>query len=268
MTNRNTRRRTGAPFLRPIITLFVVFGTTLAASGRSFADRGATTPSRFKAVAFDSLVLFDPDSILPDVEHMYPDRGRALVTLWRNRQFEYSWLRSMTDRYTDFFTITADALDFAARAMNLEMTSDQRQRLLNAYLRLTPWPDSMTALRRLRAGGIRIVALTNFTPAMLRANADHAGMSALIDDFVSTDLNHTFKPDPRAYGLAVERLHLKKQEILFAAFGGWDAAGAKAFGFPTVWVNRLHQPVERLGVVPDWSSPDLDGLVDLVLSRR
>jgi 2-haloacid dehalogenase len=268
MTDERTRPGICAAALGSIVTLVLVAGTAMAAPGPASADHDATRPARFKAVAFDYFVLFDPDSILPEVERVYPGRGRELVTLWRNRQFEYTWLRSITDRYADFFTVSANALDYTAHAMRLEMTSEQRRRLLSAYLHLTPWPDSSNALRRLRAGGVRIVALANFTPAMLAANAEHAGIGGLIDAFVSTDLNHTFKPDPRAYRLGVDRLHLKKQEILFAAFGGWDAAGAKAFGFPTFWVNRFHQPVEELGLPPDWSSPDLDGLLGLVLSGR
>jgi 2-haloacid dehalogenase len=189
------------------------------------------------------------------------------MTLWRNRQFEYTWLRSITGQYADFFVVSEDALNYAAHAMQLEMTSEQRKGLLNAYLRLTPWPDTMNALRRLRSEGVRIIALTNFSPSMLLANAEHAGLSPLIDELVSTDRNHTFKPDPRAYRLGVDRLHVAKQEILFAAFGGWDAAGAKAFGYPTFWVNRFNQPDEELGIRPDWTSTNLDPLLDVVLGR-
>jgi 2-haloacid dehalogenase len=190
------------------------------------------------------------------------------MTLWRNRQFEYSWLRSITGRYENFFTLSDDALTFAAHVMQVEMTSAQRRSLLNAYLHLTPWPDALNALRALRGGGVRIITLSNFTPVMLPANAEHAGINGLIDEFVSTDFNHTFKPDPRAYRLAVDRLHLRRQEILFAAFGSWDAAGAQAFGYPTFWVNRFNQPAEELGLRPDWTSTKLDGLLDLVLGTH
>jgi 2-haloacid dehalogenase len=89
-------------------------------------------------------------------------------------------------------------------------------------------------------------------------------LTPLFDAFVSTDANHTFKPDPRAYRLGMDRLTLAKQDIVFAAFGGWDGAGAKAFGYPTVWVNRLNQPVEELGIRPDRTVRDLQGLLDFV----
>lgn len=101
---------------------------------------------------------------------------------------------------------------------------------------------------------------------MLQANAENAGLTPFFDALVSTDANHSYKPDRRAYGLGTDRLHLAKRDILFAAFGGWDAAGAKSFGYPTIWVNRFDQPVEELGIRPDRTSPNLSGLLDYVLS--
>jgi 2-haloacid dehalogenase len=100
---------------------------------------------------------------------------------------------------------------------------------------------------------------------MLRANAEHAGLTPLFDALLSTDANHTYNPDPRAYQLGVEHLKRDKRDIVFAAFGGWDAAGAKSFGYPTVWVNRFNQPREELAVDPDRIVPDLNGVLDFVL---
>jgi 2-haloacid dehalogenase len=112
-----------------------------------------------------------------------------------------------------------------------------------------------------------VIALSNFSPAMLRANAEYAHISDLVDAFVSTDESRTYKPDPRAYRLGVDRLHLAKSAIVFAASAGWDAAGAKSFGYPTFWVNRANQPGEELGVAPDGISPGLAGLLEFVLPR-
>jgi 2-haloacid dehalogenase len=224
----------------------------------------AAARPRFKAVAFDYLVLFDPNSVVPAVEQTFPGKGRELTQLWRTRQFEYTWLRSITDRYVDFFAVTEDALAYAASAMKLELTAERKDRLLNAYLHLTPWPDTAGTLRELRKSGIRVIALANFSPSMLQVNAKNAGLTGLFEALVSTDANHTYKPDPKAYRLGMDRLHLAKQDILFAAFGGWDAAGAKAFGYPTVWVNRFNQPAEELGIHPDHILPDLSGLLEFV----
>jgi 2-haloacid dehalogenase len=246
--------------------LAVVTSLVLALSA-SPGEVAASSP-RFKAVAFDYFVLFNPDSIIPEVERVFPGEGRALTTLWRTRQFEYAWLRSMSGRYADFLAIAEDSLVYAANALNLQLTPQDKRRLLDAYLRLEPWPDTTNTLQMLRSAGVRIITVTNFTPTMLRANADHAGLTGYFDALVSTDALRLYKPDPRAYQLGVSQLHLKKREILFAAFGGWDAAGAKWFGYPTFWVNRLNQPFEELGVRPDRTSPTLDGLLDFVLSRN
>jgi 2-haloacid dehalogenase len=226
----------------------------------------AAARPRFKAVAFDYLVLFDPNSVVPVVEQTFPGKGQELTQLWRTRQFEYTWLRSITGRYVDFFAVTEDALVYAANAMKLELTLARKQRLLNAYLHLTPWPDTADTVRQLRSAGVRVIVLANFSPKMLHANAENAGLTGLFDALVSTDANRTYKPDPRAYRLGMERLRLAKHEILFAAFGGRDAVGAKAFGYPTVWVNRFNQPLEQLGVRPDETFTDLKGLLEFVLS--
>lgn len=251
-----------------IVSLAFVAGIALALTGSDGANTRleAAAPPQFKAVAFDYFVLFNPDSIVADVERVLPGKGRELSNLWRTRQFEYSWLRSVTGRYADFYAVTEDALVYAAHAMQVTLTGEQKQRLLNAYLHLSPWPDAVDGLRRLRESGIRVITIANFSPMMLRSNAENAGMLGLFDALVSTDANHTFKPDPRAYQLGVDRLRLSKRDIVFAAFGGWDAAGAKAFGYPTVWVNRFNQPMEELEVRPDRTVADFDGLLDFVLN--
>jgi 2-haloacid dehalogenase len=246
--------------------------SALAAAGTLLLDARAPAPTeraapspRYKAVAFDYLVLFDPDSVVPEVERVAPGQGRSLVMLWRTRQFEYTWLRAMSGRYADFQAITEDALVYAAQALRVPLGPDEKRRLVAAFLHLRPWPDSVETLRTLRRSGVRVIALANFSPEMLRANAEQAGMLDLFDALVSTDANHTYKPDPRAYGLGLRELRLPKRDVLFAAFGGWDAAGAAAFGYPTCWVNRLHQPAEELGVRPDRTVADLEGLLDVVL---
>lgn len=166
-----------------------------------------------------------------------------------------------------FFKVTEDALVYAAEAMKLDLSPEARRRLLNAYLTLKPWPDAAEALHRLRASGIRIISIANFSAKMLRSNAEGGGMADLFDELLSTEVNGTYKPDPRAYQLGMERLKLKKQEIVFAAFGGWDAYGAKRFGYPTYWVNRFGLPAEELGIEADGTSTNMDGLLTVVFGH-
>ncbi len=263
LSRRASASEPGAPSRREFLGLAAA--GLVAGQGAVELPRASTPPRDVEAIAFDALAVFDPSAVVGVAEAEFPGQGAALVAAWRSRQFEYTWLRSITDTYVDFFAVTEDALVYAANAMKLELSAERKQRLLTAYLHLAPWPDTADTLRQLREHGIRVIALANFSPRMLQANAQNAGLTGLFDTLVSTDTNRTYKPDPRAYRLGMERLHLAKQEILFAAFGGWDAAGAKTFGYPTIWVNRLNQPAEELGIRPDHISSDLKGLLDYVL---
>jgi len=139
---------------------------------------------------------------------------------------------------------------------------------MNGYLSLKTWPDVPQALRSLKAAGIRLGFLSNFSRRMLEAGIRNSGLEGRFEHLLSTDEVRQFKPAPRAYQMAVDAFELKPEEILFAAFAGWDAAGAKWFGFPTVWVNRLNSPAEQLSVVPDVTCDDLAGLVTFATSRR
>lgn len=237
----------------------------------AFLCLGAAAPShaqpapRYKAVAFDYFVIFNPNSVVPEAERLFPGKGMEFTKAWRAKQFEYCFLRSIAGTHEDFFKLTEDAMNYTIAGMKLKATEPQRKQLLNAYLSLKPWPDAEAGLKKLKATGIRIITIANFSKPMLHANAENAGIANLFDELLSTEVNGTYKPDPKAYALGMEHLGLKKEEILFAAFGGWDAYGAKSFGYPTYWVNRFNLPVEELGVKADATSNDFQGLLDFVL---
>src|SRR5262249_13565323 len=154
-------------------------------------------------------------------------RGNELSNQWRTRQFEYTWLRSLSGKYADFWDVTEDALVFAAKMLKLDMPAGKRQALMDAYLNLKPWPDVPRALAMLRESSLRLAFLSNFTPRMLDSCIRGAGLEGLFEPVLSTDRVKTYKPDPRAYQLGIDALNLRRDEILFAAFAGWDAAGAK-----------------------------------------
>jgi 2-haloacid dehalogenase len=216
---------------------------------------------RVKAVAFDAFPIFDPRPIFALAEGMFPGKGADLAAAWRTRQFEYSWLRTISNRYIDFWRVTEDALVFAGRMLKLDLTTSERARLMDGYLAIRCWPEAPAALRSLKERGIRLAFLSNMTRQMLEAGIRNSGLEHMFDEILSTDRVAAFKPDPRAYQMGVDTLRLKRQEILFAAFAGWDAAGAKSFGYPTFWVNRQNQPAEELGFSVDSAGETLDDLV-------
>ncbi|WP_237245109.1 MULTISPECIES: haloacid dehalogenase type II [Sorangium] len=241
----------------------------LAVTASCAAERGPAPPRpaagrKIKALAFDAFPIFDPRPIAALAEELCPGKGALLSEAWRTRQFEYTWLRVAAREYADFWQVTADALAFAERALRLDLGEARRARLLGAYLELEAWPDALPALASLRRAGLRLSFLSNFTPRMLGAAIERSGLGGLFDRVLSTDLARTYKPDPRAYRMALDALGLEREEILFVPFAGWDAAGARWFGYPTFWVNRLSLPAEELGVSADAAGASLNDLVEFV----
>jgi 2-haloacid dehalogenase len=239
--------------------------TLSGAALQGFALQAARSRSGIKAIAFDAFPILDPRPVFALVNELYPGKGSDLTNLWRIRQFEYGWLRTMSGRYADFWQATGDALSFAATALKVEFTPGNRARLMDAYRKLGCWPDVPAALRSLKSAGIRLAFLSNMTAELLESGIRNSGLDGMFEHVLSTDRVKACKPDPRAYGMALDAFGLKREEILFAAFAGWDAAGAKSFGYPTFWVNRQNQPAEELGVTPDASGVTLDELVRFVL---
>jgi 2-haloacid dehalogenase len=212
-----------------------------------------------RGVCFDLFTLFDPRSVVQVAAEHVPD-APAFCEAWRARQFQYAFLRAAGDRYVDFRTVTEVALAFAAKQQGLSLADDARRRLADAYSELALWPDARETLLALRAAGLRLAPLANYAPAMIDALFAHAGIEDLFDARISTDAARTYKPDPKAYALGPAALELPREAIVFAAFGGWDAAGAKWFGFPTVWINRLGVPAEELDPAPDATGATLAAL--------
>jgi 2-haloacid dehalogenase len=226
----------------------------------SLSTSEAAVILKYRAVVFDGFPIFDSRPIFALAEEIFPGKGAELGNAWRTRQFEYTWLRTIQQRYVDFRRVTEDALIFASKSLKLELAAEARGRLMEAYFKLKAWPDVVPALTTLKNAGIRLGFLTNFTEEMLDANIKSAGLDGFFERLLSTDLVREFKPAPRAYQMGVDAFKLPAEEIVFAAFGGWDAAGAKSFGYPTFWVNRLGAPVEELGYPPD----GIGGMAELV----
>ena len=247
---------------------------TLAAAGAATAlvassplARAAARPD-IKAIAFDGFTTFDPRPIAALAEQLFPGKGAELTNAWRTRQFEYTWLRTLMGRYVNFWQVTEEALVFAAHMLKLDLTAEKRGQLMQAWLQIKAWPDALPALKSLKDASIRLAFLSNFTAPMIDAAVGNSGFEGIFEPHLSTDRVRAFKPDPRAYQMGIDAFGLRREEIAFAAFGGWDAAGAKAFGYPTFWVNRVNAPVEELGVAPDGIGANLHDLAHFVMSRQ
>ena len=225
-------------------------GAAMATSAAQMMPAWAAS-RRIKAVAFDGLALFDPRPIFSTAEKMFPDRGAALVASWRTHLFEYTWLRTIMGNYADFLRVAEDALIFAANSEKIALPSDKRQRLMAGFMDMKTWPDVVPVLKRLKSRGLGLAPLNDFTVPMLEAGIKNSDLAGVFDHLLSTDAVRVYKPDPRTYQMAVDAFKLQRDEIAFVAFAGWDAAGAKIFGFPTIWVNRMGMPVEQLGQTPD-----------------
>lgn len=264
MNRREFLRRTAGT----VAASRIAAGSMAAEAWLSSTVATAGPPSPLRAVVFDAFPIFDPRPVYALAEKLFPGQGAALSDAWRTRQFEYQWLRSLTGRYADFWQATEDGLVYAARLLRLNLTSEARAQLMDSYLRLDAWPDVPPALQSLREAGLRLAFLSNMTPRMLQAGIRNAGLTDVFDFALSTDTIRAYKPEPRAYQMALDAFHCRREEILYAAFAGWDAAGARAFGYPTFWVNRLGLPQEELGITADATGRDLTDLVTFVAGRQ
>jgi len=247
---------------------FMGLVTLLGAQVLSTATRAAPAfptptpgPRRrpIRGICFDLFTIFDPRSVARAADAIAPKRGLELWSVWKTRQFEYAWLRAAAGKYRDFEAVTSEALSYAARELKLTMTVDQRRQLVDSYSELEPWPDARRALSAWKQAGLKLAPLANYSPKMLRRLLERTQLDSLFDVQISTDLARTYKPDPRAYALGPALLGLPREQLAFAAFGGWDAAGSQWFGFPTFWVNRLGVTAEEL-VTPDATGPDFSAL--------
>jgi 2-haloacid dehalogenase len=198
------------------------------------------------ACVFDAYgTLYDFNSAAARCGDALAEKAEPLSSLWRLKQLQYTWLRSLMGAYVPFRQVTGDALDFACAALGI---ADQalRERLMNLYLELDCYSDVTAALERLAKAGIRLAILSNGSPDMLEAAARSSGLDGVLEASLSVDSVGVFKPDRRVYQLAADHFRLPPRRIAFFSSNGWDAHGGAHFGFQTVWLNRTGQPAERI----------------------
>jgi 2-haloacid dehalogenase len=205
-----------------------------------------TNPTSIRACVFDAYgTIFDFASAAARCPGLSEHQRTALTSMWRDKQLQYTWLRTLQGRYVDFWRVTADALDFALDSMNIHEPA-LHERLMNLYLTLTAFPEVAETLRSIRQSGFITAILSNGSPAMLDAAVAGAGLSGLFDAVLSADAVHAFKTHPTVYQYAVDQLRVPASAISFQSSNAWDAHGAADFGMQAVWCNRYAQRRERL----------------------
>ena len=208
-----------------------------------FADIGACV--------FDAYgTLFDYNAAAQRHASALGDKAAKLSEVWRAKQLQYTWLRSLMGQHAPFWQVTGEALDYAMEALGIDDAA-LRDKLMDAYLTLDAYPEVPDMLRTLQRGGLKTAILSNGEPKMLKAAVEGAGLSELLDATLSIEEVGIYKPDPRVYRLAVDRLGVAAERISFQSSNSWDANGAAAFGFRVAWCNRFGQGRERLPSQPD-----------------
>jgi 2-haloacid dehalogenase len=240
-----------------------------------------------KAVVFDAYgTLYDIQSVAAITEQSFPGYGDIITQIWRIKQLEYTWLRSLMRRYEDFSVVTRESLAYALRVLGLKYDAAAFDRIMNKYLHLDLYPDASTALAALK--GRKLAILSNGSSDMLNALVKNTGLDPVLDATISIDKKRVFKPAPEAYTLIEEVLGTRPDEVLFVSSNPWDACGAKSFGLNVAWIERvtpqamaevciksdlvppltmfkaLRTQMDELGVTPDHRIHALSELPDLV----
>jgi 2-haloacid dehalogenase len=191
-----------------------------------------------EAIVFDAYgTLYDVQSVASATEAAFPGHGEYITQVWRQKQLEYTWLRSLMGSYEDFRAVTRDSLRYALGTVGLDPAPETLERIVDAYNSLSPYPEAEQALGQL--GKYRLAILSNGSPDMLDALVRNTGLDRFLHAVISVDAKRTYKPDPRAYELVQERLGVRPEEVVFVSSNGFDVAGAKSFGFKVVRIERV-----------------------------
>ena len=215
-----------------------------------------------QAIIFDAYgTLFDVYSIGALAERLFPGKGAAVAEIWRDKQIEYTRLRTLSNTYKPFWEVTQDALVFTCRKLGLDLTLDAQTQLMGQYAKLQAFPENLGVLQDLKARGLKLAILSNGNPDMLNAAVQAAGMQDLFTQVLSVDSVQKFKTAPEAYQLGPDVLGVAARDSLFVSSNCWDVCGAAWFGYRTFWVNRANAPVEELGVTPNAQGKSLTDLL-------
>ena len=216
------------------------------------------------ACVFDAYgTLFNVAAAASQCRDALGDKADELSAIWRTRQLEYTWLRSLMDEYVEFWQVTGDGLDYALAVLGIDDAA-LRERLMEIYMRLDAYPEVKDVLTTLKGGSMKTAILSNGSPKMLASAVENAGIGDSLDDVFSVDSIAIYKPHPSVYQMAVDGLNVEAGRICFMSSNAWDVAAAANFGFRVVWVNRFGQPQERIPGQPEHEVKTLDALPPLL----
>jgi len=216
------------------------------------------------ACVFDAYgTLFDVTAAAQHCQDALGEKWGTLAQIWRDKQLQYTWLRSLMDEYIPFWQVTSDALDYALATLDID-DADLRKRLLDIYYELDAYPEVRDMLEALKGAGLKTAILSNGSEDMLAAAVGNAGIAALLDGVLSVEKTKIYKPHPSVYQMAVDDLDVAKERICFMSSNAWDACAAANFGFRVVWVNRFGQAQERIPGRQEAEIQDLSQLPPLL----
>ncbi|MCA6111024.1 haloacid dehalogenase type II [Bradyrhizobium cenepequi] len=209
-----------------------------------------------QAVVFDAYgTLYDVQSVAEVTEDAFPGYGELITQIWRIKQLEYSWLRSLMRRYQDFSVVTRDSLAYTLRSLGLQYDAGTFDRIIDKYLHLDLYPDALASLEAMR--GKKLAILSNGSPDMLNALVRNSGLDRVLDATISVDAKKIFKPSVEVYTLIEEVLRVPPSDVLFISSNPWDACGAKAFGLNVAWIERVTPEAMALACVENETLPPL-----------
>ncbi len=209
-----------------------------------------------QAVVFDAYgTLYDVQSVADVTDETFPGYGELITQVWRIKQLEYTWLRSLMGRYEDFAAVTRDALVYTLNCLGLEYDDAAFARVMDRYLHLALYPDALLALEAMAEKKLAI--LSNGSPDMLNALVRNSGLHRILDAVISVDTNGIFKPAPQAYALIESTLKIPPRDVLFISSNPWDVCGAKAFGLNVAWIERVTPEAMALACLESDTLPPL-----------
>ena len=227
----------------------------------------------YKLIAFDAYgTLFDVYSMGQLAEELFPGRGQEFSVMWRDRQIDYTRLVTMSDPnpngskyYLPFWELTIRSLHYVAKRMNLSLTPENEQRLMDQYAKLTSFEDSLRVVKTIQEKGISTAILSNGSREMLTTVVESNGLKPYLDKVVTVEDVRLFKTAPQAYELLLKAFPVQKAEVLFVSSNAWDALAAKWYGFDVFWVNRLGYPFEEIGEKPNYEGNSLTKVLEVVI---